>query len=100
HAVRIALLADRRVGHNESDEHACAQPEMYAKIKTKQRGAELWADRLVEEGVISREDVERQAQEVWDNLTLTHQRLKAKIEAAAEHVSGEQPTGEYELDRS
>jgi len=100
HDVLIDLIGYRRFGHNESDEPAYTQPEMYAKIKTKQRVTELWADRLVEEGVISRDDVERQAQEVWDNLTLTHQRLKAKIEAAAEHVSGEQPTGEYELDRS
>src|SRR5207248_9526027 len=42
----------------------------------------------------------RQDQEVWDNLTLLHQRLKAKIAAAAEHERGDQGTGEYELDRS
>src|SRR5205807_10649580 len=36
----------------------------------------------------------------WDNLTLLHQRLKAKIAAAAEHDRGDQGTGEYELDRS
>jgi len=44
--------------------------------------------------------VQRQEQEVWDNLTLLHQRLKAKIAAAAEHDRGDQGTGEYELDRS
>ncbi|MFI4977631.1 MAG: multifunctional oxoglutarate decarboxylase/oxoglutarate dehydrogenase thiamine pyrophosphate-binding subunit/dihydrolipoyllysine-residue succinyltransferase subunit [Solirubrobacterales bacterium] len=95
HDVLIDLIGYRRFGHNESDEPAYTQPEMYAKIKTKKRVAELWADRLVADGVVSQEDVERQGQEVWDNLTILHQRLKTKIAAAAEHS-----TGEYQLDRS
>jgi 2-oxoglutarate dehydrogenase E1 component len=99
HDVLIDLIGYRRFGHNESDEPAYTQPEMYAKIKTKKRVAELWADRLVADRIVSQEDVERQAQEVWDNLTILHQRLKTKI-AAAEHDSGDQGTGEYELDRS
>jgi multifunctional 2-oxoglutarate metabolism enzyme len=99
HDVLIDLIGYRRFGHNESDEPAYTQPEMYAKIKAKKRVAELWADRLEAEGVVSPEEVERQAQEVWDNLTLLHQRLKSKIAAAAEH-GGEHSTGEYQLDRS
>jgi 2-oxoglutarate dehydrogenase E1 component len=99
HDVLIDLIGYRRFGHNESDEPAYTQPEMYAKIKNKKRVAELWADRLEAEGVVSPEEVERQAQEVWDNLTLLHQRLKAKIAAVAEH-GGERGTGEYQLDRS
>jgi len=100
HDVLIDLTGYRRFGHNESDEPAYTQPEMYAKIKSKKRVAELWADRLIAEEAITQEEVERQAQEVWDNLTLLHQRLKAKIAAAAEHESGEHGTGEYQLDRS
>jgi len=100
HDVLIDLIGYRRFGHNESDEPAYTQPEMYAKIKTKKRVAELWAERLVAEGVVTQEDVERQAQEIWDNLTLLHQRLKAKIAAAAEHEHEEHSTGEYQLDRT
>jgi multifunctional 2-oxoglutarate metabolism enzyme len=100
HDVLIDLIGYRRFGHNESDEPAYTQPEMYAKIKTKKRVYELWADQLVSDGVVSREDVERTGQEVWDNLTLLHQRLKARIVAAAEHGTVEQSTGEYQLDRS
>jgi len=99
HDVLIDLIGYRRFGHNESDEPAYTQPEMYAKIKSKKRVSELWADRLVAEGVVSQEEVDAQAQEVWDKMTLLHQRLKAKIAAAAEE-HGEHPTGEYELDRS
>ncbi len=98
HDVLIDLIGYRRFGHNESDEPAYTQPEMYVKIKGKKRVSELWADRLVAEGVISKEEVDAQAQEIWDEMTLLHQRLKAKIAAASEH--GEHPTGEYELDRS
>jgi multifunctional 2-oxoglutarate metabolism enzyme len=99
HDVLIDLIGYRRFGHNESDEPAYTQPEMYAKIKGKKRVAELWSDRLVAEGVVSPEEVEQQSQEVWDGLTLLHQRLKSKIASAAEH-GGEQSTGEYQLDRS
>ena len=99
HDVLIDLIGYRRFGHNESDEPAYTQPEMYAKIKSKKRVAELSADRLVAEGIVSQEEVEHQAQEVWDNLTLLHQRLKSKIAAAAEHDTGHS-TGEYQLDRS
>jgi multifunctional 2-oxoglutarate metabolism enzyme len=100
HDVLIDLIGYRRFGHNESDEPAYTQPEMYANIKTKKRVAELWADRLIADGVVSQKDVERQAQEVWDNLTLLHNRLKTKIAAAAEHEDGDQGTGDYQLDRS
>ncbi len=100
HDVLIDLIGYRRFGHNESDEPAYTQPEMHAKIKDHKRVAELWGERLVAEGVVSREQLQRLGQEVWDNLTLLHQRLKAKIAAAAEHGSATSGTGEYQLDRS
>ncbi len=99
HDVLIDLIGYRRFGHNESDEPAYTQPEMYAKIKAKKRTTEIWGDRLVTDGIVSQEEVDSQAQEVWDNLTLLHQRLKAKIAAVTEHSSGHS-TGEYQLDRS
>jgi 2-oxoglutarate dehydrogenase E1 component len=100
HDVLIDLIGYRRFGHNESDEPAYTQPEMYAAIKAKKRVYEVWADQLVDDGVVSRAEVERTGQEVWDNLTLLHQRLKARIAASAEHGEVEQATGEYQLDRS
>ncbi|HEX5307477.1 MAG TPA: multifunctional oxoglutarate decarboxylase/oxoglutarate dehydrogenase thiamine pyrophosphate-binding subunit/dihydrolipoyllysine-residue succinyltransferase subunit, partial [Solirubrobacteraceae bacterium] len=100
HDVLIDLIGYRRFGHNESDEPAYTQPEMYAAIKAKKRVYELWADQMIEDGVVSRAEVERLGQEVWDNLTLLHQRLKTRIAASAEHGEVEQATGEYQLDRS
>ena len=59
HDVLIDLIGYRRFGHNESDEPAYTQPEMYATIKEHKRVSELWADELVRRGVITRAEVER-----------------------------------------
>jgi 2-oxoglutarate decarboxylase len=100
HDVVLDLIGYRRFGHNEADEPAYTQPEMYAAIKAKKRVTELWAEKLVETGVVSQQDVERQRQEVWDHLTHLHQELKAQIKAAEASGTVEQATGEYQLDRS
>ncbi|MGZ6709181.1 MAG: multifunctional oxoglutarate decarboxylase/oxoglutarate dehydrogenase thiamine pyrophosphate-binding subunit/dihydrolipoyllysine-residue succinyltransferase subunit, partial [Solirubrobacteraceae bacterium] len=100
HDVVIDLIGYRRFGHNEADEPAYTQPEMYAQIKGKKRVSELWADKLVETGVVSKEDVEAERQEIWDELTRLHQELKAQIKAAEDSGAVEQATGEYQLDRS
>src|SRR3954452_7551945 len=68
HDAVIDLVGYRRFGHNEADEPAYTQPEMYQIIKDKKRVAELYADALVAEGVITREEVDAQQQEVWDHL--------------------------------
>jgi multifunctional 2-oxoglutarate metabolism enzyme len=100
HDVVIDLIGYRRFGHNEADEPAYTQPEMYSVIKGKKRVAELYSERLVEQGVISREEVETQQQQIWDELTRLHQELKAAIKAANEAGTAEHKTGEYTLDRS
>jgi 2-oxoglutarate decarboxylase len=100
HDVVLDLIGYRRFGHNEADEPAYTQPEMYAKIKTKKRVSELWGEKLVTDAVVSQEDVEHERQEVWDELTRLHQELKAHIKAAEEAGTLEHATGEYQLDRS
>jgi 2-oxoglutarate dehydrogenase E1 component len=100
HDVVIDLIGYRRFGHNEADEPAYTQPEMYAKIKAKKRVSELWAEKLVEDGVLTQEEVEQQRQDVWDELTRLHQDLKSQIKAAEDAGTVEQATGEYQLDRS
>jgi len=98
HDVLIDLIGYRRFGHNESDEPAYTQPEMYAKIKPKKRVWELFADQLEAAGTISHTDIERKSKSVWDKLTDVHQSLKTRI---AEGDAGAGPeTGEYQLDRS
>jgi 2-oxoglutarate decarboxylase len=100
HDVLIDLIGYRRFGHNEADEPAYTQPEMYTKIKNKKRVCELWADQLVAEGTISTAEVDQERQEIWDNLTTRHQDLKQRIADALAAGNVEQVTGEYTLDRT
>jgi 2-oxoglutarate decarboxylase len=100
HDVLIDLTGYRRFGHNEADEPAYTQPEMYHRIKNHKRVADIWADQLVAQGVVTAQDVERQKDEVWSELTRLHQQLKEQIKRAEEVGQVEQPTGEYQLDRT
>ena len=100
HDVVIDLIGYRRFGHNEADEPAYTQPEMYVKIKGHKRAAEIWADRLIAESTISKDEVEAQRQGIWDRLSALHADLKAKIKAAEAAGGLTQQTGEYQLDRS
>jgi 2-oxoglutarate dehydrogenase E1 component len=100
HDVLIDLIGYRRFGHNEADEPAYTQPEMYAKIKQHKRAVDIWADGLVEAGTITRDEVDQQKAAMWDHLSQLHADLKAKIKQAEDAGTAEQPTGEYQLDRS
>jgi len=100
HDVLIDLIGYRRFGHNEADEPAYTQPEMYADIKRHPRVSDVYAARLVEDGDATKEQVDGWQQEIWDELTRLHQELKAQIKEAQEAGSVEQPTGEYQLDRT
>jgi 2-oxoglutarate dehydrogenase E1 component len=100
HDVLIDLIGYRRFGHNESDEPAYTQPEMYATIKGKKRVWELWADELIRRRVISPPEVDEQLASAWEGLTNCHQELKEQISALRESGAAESPTGEYQLDRT
>ncbi|KZT24824.1 dehydrogenase E1 and transketolase domain-containing protein 1 [Neolentinus lepideus HHB14362 ss-1] len=54
--IIIDLIVYRRWGHNELDEPAFTQPSMYRQIRSRKSVPQLYEDRLVDEGVISREE--------------------------------------------
>jgi multifunctional 2-oxoglutarate metabolism enzyme len=97
HDVLIDLIGYRRFGHNEADEPAYTQPEMYQLIKKHPPVRELYARQLIDQGVVTEEESAAMTDEVWAVLTDEHQKLKARIAAAA---NLEHHTGEYQLDRS
>ncbi len=97
HDVLIDLIGYRRFGHNEADEPAYTQPEMYQMIKKHPPVRELFARQLIERGVVSEQESTEMTDGVWAVLTERHQRLKEQI-AAAKEV--EHATGEYQLDRT
>ncbi len=100
HDVVIDLIGYRRFGHNEADEPAYTQPEQVQRIRQHKRVAEIWAEQLIAQRVVSKQEVDQQTAEVWDELTRLHQRLKAQIRHAEEVGQVEQATGEYTLDRT
>jgi 2-oxoglutarate dehydrogenase E1 component len=56
--VLIDLIGYRRLGHNEGDEPSFTQPEMYGRIAGHPTVRQLWADRLVREGLLTADDVQ------------------------------------------
>ncbi|HEV3056440.1 MAG TPA: multifunctional oxoglutarate decarboxylase/oxoglutarate dehydrogenase thiamine pyrophosphate-binding subunit/dihydrolipoyllysine-residue succinyltransferase subunit, partial [Solirubrobacteraceae bacterium] len=97
HDVLIDLIGYRRFGHNEADEPAYTQPEMYVAIKKHPSVRELYAKLLVDEGIVSEQESTEMTDAVWAVLTEDYQGLKAQIAAAKEL---EHATGEYQLDRT
>jgi 2-oxoglutarate decarboxylase len=96
HDVLLDLIGYRRFGHNEADEPGYTQPEMAAKIKDKTPVRDIFAAKLVEQGVVTQAESDALAEEIWQNLSDRHRALKEHLAAS----DAEQPTGGYELDRS
>ena len=97
HDVMIDLIGYRRFGHNEADEPAYTQPEMYQVIKKHPSVRELFARQMVDQGIVSEQESTEMTDEVWSVLSDSHTQLKERI-AAAKGV--EHATGEYQLDRT
>jgi 2-oxoglutarate dehydrogenase E1 component len=97
HDVLIDLIGYRRFGHNEADEPAYTQPEMYSVIKKHPSVRELFARKLVGEGIVTEQESTEMTDQVWAVLTDAHAALKERI-AAAKDV--DHSTGEYQLDRT
>ena len=66
--VVIDLVCYRRRGHNEADEPSATQPVMYDKIRKLKSTRSLYADKLVEEGILSDEDAKKMETEYRDAL--------------------------------
>jgi 2-oxoglutarate dehydrogenase E1 component len=75
--VVIDLVCYRRYGHNEGDEPYFTQPRMYDRIKSRPSPHVLYAQALIEEGVMPAEEASAMAAAVTE-----------KLEAAYEQVHG------------
>jgi 2-oxoglutarate dehydrogenase E1 component len=56
--VVIDMICYRRHGHNEGDEPSYTQPLLYKKIRHHPSVREIYATRLLQEGVLSREEAD------------------------------------------
>jgi 2-oxoglutarate dehydrogenase E1 component len=87
--VVIDLVGYRRYGHNEQDEAAYTQPLMAARIEQQPSVRDQYARALVEEGVLSEDDVAALAERADATLKAAHERLKETFGQAVPAVAYE-----------
>ncbi len=73
--VVIDMFCYRRFGHNEADEPSFTQPIMYRRVAEHQSTGQIYSERLVREGTLTKEQVEQLGAECKS-------RLDAAFEAA------------------
>ena len=79
HDFVIDLVGYRRFGHNEQDDASYTQPLQVEQIEAQRTAREQYADRLVEDGVLTAEEAQQIADEVVATLRAAHERLRASI---------------------
>jgi 2-oxoglutarate dehydrogenase E1 component len=75
----IDLLGYRRYGHNEGDEPAYTQPVLYRKIAQHPTVRTLYADRLVDEGVVTAEEASSFQEEVSETLRKAQDHIREEL---------------------
>src|SRR5690606_4310311 len=81
--ILINLIGYRRLGHNELDEPAYTQPVMTRTIKAHPPVSKLYAQKLVDEGLITADKVE-------EMIAAAEARMRAAHEAVTTHgITGE-----------
>lgn len=85
--VLIDLIGYRRWGHNEGDEPTFTQPVMYRRIAEHPTVRELWAQRLVAEGIVTRDEAAALEQELFGKLQYLRQEILARAQRA-DQVNG------------
>ena len=100
--IVIDVIGYRRYGHNETDEPAYTQPQLAAQIKAHPPVSEVYAQKLVKDGVVTPEDVERAAEQRREELSAIHKELKGRIERGEfeDPTSTQIQTGELDRTKS
>ena len=79
----LDLIGYRRYGHNEGDEPSFTQPLLYDKIRTHPTARALWADTLVDRGLVEKD---------WPQKLV--EQHNAELERILESLHPEQDLGE------
>ena len=66
--VVIDMFCYRRFGHNEGDEPSFTQPLMYKRIKTHPTTLKIYGERLVDEGLLTQEEISVELQQFQESL--------------------------------
>jgi 2-oxoglutarate dehydrogenase E1 component len=76
HDVVIDLIGYRRFGHNEQDEPNYTQPRMYEAIKSHPTVRELYAARLVTQGVLTNDQVTEMQTAAANRMAEAHKHVR------------------------
>ena len=87
--VVIDMFCYRRFGHNEGDEPMFTQPLMYNEIKGHPSTRELYGQRLVAEGILTAEDVDKQVTDFENYLDTEFEKGKNFKAKKADWLDGE-----------
>jgi 2-oxoglutarate dehydrogenase E1 component len=96
----IDIFCYRKYGHNESDEPMFTQPIMYRTISQKPLPAEIYSQRLVDEGVVSQNEVDAKFSEFKGFFEKQYEAAKNFKPNKADWLEGkwtgfEKPKGEH-----
>ena len=92
----IDLVGYRRHGHNETDEPAFTQPELYKRIRAHPSPREVWGNRLTAEGIVTAEQVKQ----IDADTAANFDRILTAMRAGELHSPEYNPAKEAEADQS
>jgi 2-oxoglutarate dehydrogenase E1 component len=104
--IFLDIVCFRKLGHNEQDTPAMTQPLMYARIATHPGVRSLYAAKLVEQGVVTEDDVaamvaayraKMDAGEPFVNPVMTQARVQSLEQAQANAQQGQSDAVETAL---
>ncbi|WZY01669.1 2-oxoglutarate dehydrogenase E1 component [Bacillus sp. FSL W7-1360] len=73
----IDLIGYRRFGHNEGDEPAVTQPELYTQIRKHPTARSLYAEQLAQEGVLAKEEADKLDSDMYTYLLEEYNKVAA-----------------------
>ncbi len=80
--VFIDIICYRKYGHNEGDEPRFTQPAMYEAISKHPTPFQVYSNRLLEEGTITREELAKLEKALADNLDKELEEARARTQEA------------------
>lgn len=86
--VVIDMFCYRRYGHNEGDDPTMTNPVMYSRIKDQAPTQDLYAQRLIAEGVITQAEVDKLVTDFYDFLDSEFEKGKTYTPNKADWLDG------------
>ncbi|WP_345807707.1 2-oxoglutarate dehydrogenase E1 component [Bacillus pumilus] len=87
----IDLIGYRRYGHNEMDEPSTTQPMLYDAVRKHKTVKNIFADKLVTEGLLTKEQREEIEQAVATRIEEAYQKVPSKKEHTIQEIELPEP---------